>query len=253
MIVTFLGTGTSQGVPVIACKCPVCTSVDYQDARLRSSIHIHWDDASLVVDTGPDFRLQILRERITKVDAVLYTHAHKDHTAGMDDIRSFNFKHDMDMPIYAQMSVIEQLKKEFAYVFAEKKYPGTPRIIPNQVQNKPFTVSHHQITPIEVMHYKLPVLGFRFGDFTYITDANHIDSSEIEKIKGSRILVLNALQKEPHISHFTLQQAIELATEINAQKTYFTHVSHRLGLHKEIQKELPDRMELAWDGLKVYC
>ena len=253
MIITFLGTGTSQGVPVIACECPVCKSVDYRDARLRSAIHIAWDHASYVVDTGPDFRQQMLRERISKVDAVLYTHAHKDHTAGMDDIRSFNFKHNMDMPIYGQPSVITQLKTEFSYVFAEKKYPGTPRIIPHVIKNEPFKIETHQVTPIEVMHYKLPVFGFRFGDFTYITDANHISETELEKIKGTKTLVLNALQKQAHISHFTLNEAIELAQQIGAEDTYFTHISHRLGKHSEVESELPENIHLAWDGMKITC
>jgi phosphoribosyl 1,2-cyclic phosphate phosphodiesterase len=253
LTITFLGTGTSQGVPVIACDCEVCSSLDYRDARLRSAIHIAWNGMSIVVDTGADFRQQMLRERIKRVDAVLYTHAHKDHTAGMDDIRSFNFKHNMDMPIYGQQIVIDQLKTEFAYVFAEKKYPGTPRIIPQSIENSPFVIGGNEINPIEVMHYKLPVFGYRFGDFTYITDANHIEDQEIEKIKGSKILVLNALQKQDHISHFTLSQAIDMAQRVGAEKTYFTHISHRLGLHHEIQKELPENIELAWDGLKVSC
>ncbi len=251
MKVTFLGTGTSQGVPVIACDCDVCGSIDYRDKRLRSSIHIQTNELSLVIDTGPDFRQQMLSARIKRLDAVLFTHEHKDHTAGMDDIRSFNFRQKSDMPIYARKNVISQLRQEFEYVFADKKYPGVPRVITNEITNEPFFIQNQQIIPIEVMHYKLPVFGFRINDFTYITDANHIDENETEKIKGSKVLVLNALQKTEHISHFTLSEAVDIANKIGAEKTYFTHISHKLGKHMEVEKELPDNIELAWDGLKV--
>jgi phosphoribosyl 1,2-cyclic phosphate phosphodiesterase len=253
LIITFLGTGTSQGIPVIACDCEVCQSIDYHDNRLRSAVHVQWDDLSIVIDTGPDFRQQMLRERIHKVDAVLYTHEHKDHTAGMDDIRSFNFKHDMEMPIYARQHVIEQLRREFAYVFAEKKYPGAPRITPHVIENAPFDIKGYHVLPIEVMHYQLPVFGFRLGDFTYITDAKTISDHEIDKIMGSKILVLNALQRQPHISHFTLDEALELASKIGAEQTYLTHASHNLGLHRNINEELPKGIAMAWDGLKVHC
>ena len=251
MIITFLGTGTSQGIPVIACECEVCQSIDYRDKRSRTSIHIEVDNLSLVVDTGPDFRTQMLRERVKRLDAVLFTHGHKDHTAGMDDVRSFNFKQQMDMPVYARKEVIEQLKNEFSYVFAENKYPGVPQIDTEEITNTPFQIGDTLITPIEVMHYKLPVFGFRIKDFTYITDANFISDEEVEKIKGSKVLVLNALQKEDHISHFTLDQAIEMAQRIGAEKTYFIHMSHNLGKHRDVEQELPDGMELAFDGLKV--
>lgn len=251
MIVTFLGTGTSQGVPVIACDCEVCASVDYRDKRTRTSIHIEVDDLSLVIDTGPDFRAQILRERIQKLDAILYTHAHKDHTAGMDDVRSFNFKQKMDMPIYATEPVIDQLKQEFSYVFADVKYPGVPRIQTNTINTAPFMVGETTITPIEVMHYKLPVLGFRIGDFTYITDAKSISESEKEKIKGSKVLVLNALQKSEHISHLTLEEAIALAEELQVEKTYLTHISHKMGKHRSVENEVPENVEFAFDGLKI--
>lgn len=251
MIITFLGTGTSQGVPVIACDCEVCQSVDYRDKRSRTSVHIDVDGLSLVIDTGPDFRNQILRERITRLDAVLFTHGHKDHTAGMDDVRSFNFKQQMDMPVFAQKEVIEQLHREFSYVFAEYKYPGVPQVATTEIINEPFEVGNLSILPIEVMHYKLPVFGYRIKDFTYITDANFISDKEIEKIKGTRVLVLNALQKQEHISHFTLNQAIEIAKKIGAEKTYFTHMSHTMGKHRDVEKELPDGIEFAFDGLKV--
>lgn len=251
MKINFLGTGTSQGVPVIGCDCPVCRSVDFRDKRLRSSIHIETDGISFVIDTGPDFRQQALRAPIRKLDAVLYTHAHKDHTAGMDEIRSFNFLQKKDMPIYGQAEVIDQLKREFAYVFAEHKYPGVPSVLVNTIDKSPFSIEGVNITPIEVMHYRLPVLGFRVGDLTYITDAKTINDEEKEKIKGSEVLILNALQKQPHISHLTLEEAIALAEEIGARHTYFTHISHRLGLHKEVDAELPDGMNLAYDGLKI--
>ncbi|MCP4458477.1 MAG: MBL fold metallo-hydrolase [Cytophagales bacterium] len=251
MKITFLGTGTSQGVPVIGCECGVCTSIDFQDNRLRSSVYIEVDDLSLVIDTGPDFRQQMLRSRVKKLDAVLFTHAHKDHTAGMDDIRSFNFLQKMDMPIYATDDVITQLKEEFAYVFSESKYPGVPRVIIHPITNASFTIGSTQIQPIQVMHHKLPVLGFRINDFTYITDANHIANEEKEKIKDSKVLVLNALQKKEHISHFTLDQALGLIDELKPEKAFITHISHKLGKYRDIKKELPDNVEQAWDGLVV--
>ncbi len=214
-------------------------------------MHIAVEGKSFVIDTGPDFRQQMLRENICQLDAVLFTHEHKDHTAGMDDIRSFNFRQQKDMPIYARRQVIEQLKKEFSYVFAEHKYPGVPQVEVHLLDGAPFSIDGVAFTPIEVMHYKLPVYGFRIGDFTYITDTNAIEPAEKEKIKGSKVLVINALQKEPHISHFTLQEAIELTEEIAPEKAYFTHISHRLGRHKVIETELPDNIFLAYDGLQL--
>ncbi|MEM9325474.1 MAG: MBL fold metallo-hydrolase [Bacteroidota bacterium] len=252
MTVTFLGTGTSQGVPVITCECEVCRSVDFRDKRLRSSVHFQIGDKSLVVDTGPDFRQQMLRERIRKLDAILYTHEHKDHTAGLDDVRSFNFSQRKDMPIYGRRKVIEQIKTEFAYAFAEVKYPGVPMIETKEIDNAPFIVEGIEVLPVEVLHHKLPVLGFRIDDFTYITDANFISDREIEKIKGTKVLVLNALQKTEHISHFTLDEAVGMARRIGAEQTYFTHISHKLGLHAEVSAELPEGMALAYDGLKVH-
>lgn len=251
MKLTFLGTGTSQGVPVIACDCDVCKSVDFHDKRLRTSVHIEVEGLSLVIDTGPDFRQQMLRERIKKVDAVLFTHEHKDHTAGLDDIRSFNFRQNIDMPVYAAEKVISQLKQEFAYIFSGKKYPGIPMLDMRAITNEPFYIEKVKITPIRVMHLMLPVFGFRIGDLTYITDANYISEEEKEKIKGSKVLVLDALQIEEHASHFTLDQAIELAHELNADKTYFIHISHKMGLHRNVSPRLPKNMELAYDGLKV--
>ena len=251
MKITFLGTGTSQGVPVIGCDCDVCSSVDFQDKRLRSSIHVEWKGVSIVVDTGPDFRQQMLSNRIKRLDAILFTHEHKDHTAGLDDIRSFNFLQKMDMPIYARQPVIDQLKREFSYIFAESKYPGIPLVELHLIQNNSFEVNGLEIIPIEVMHHKMSVLGFRFGDFTYITDANSISKLEMEKIRGSKVLVLNALQHEPHISHFTLNEALEVINELNPEKAYLTHISHRLGKHRDLRHKLPTNVELAWDGLQL--
>lgn len=255
MKVTVLGSGTSQGVPVIACDCEVCQSLDFRDQRLRPSIHIEVDDLSLVVDTGPDFRQQMLRENIKKLHGVLYTHEHKDHTAGMDDLRSFQFKqNNEEIPIYARESVLNQLKSEFAYIFVpkEKKYPGVLSVTENIIQNKPFKIKNTEIIPIEVFHYKLPVFGFRIQDFTYITDVNSIPTKELEKVKGTKVLILDALHnQEKHISHYTLREAIEVAQTIGADKTYFTHISHRMGLHSVVEKEIPEGMELAYDGLTI--
>lgn len=251
MTVTFLGTGTSQGVPVIACHCEVCASLDFRNKRLRTSIHIAVDDLSVVIDSGPDFRQQMLREEIEQLDALIFTHEHKDHTAGMDDVRAFNFKQQKDIPVYAKEQVIDQLKQEFSYVFINKGYPGVPRINTHLIDNTPFVIKNTTFIPIDVLHYKLPVLGYRVKDFTYITDANYISPSEIAKIKGSKVVVLNALQQESHISHFNLAQAIDLINEIGPEKAYLTHISHRMGLHKEVSKQLPKHIQLAYDGLQV--
>jgi phosphoribosyl 1,2-cyclic phosphate phosphodiesterase len=206
---------------------------------------------SIVIDTGPDFRMQMLREGIKKLDAVLFTHEHKDHTAGLDDIRPFNYYQQGDIPIFGRLAVLEQLQREYAYIFNEKRYPGVPQVDCVEIDRNPFQINGVGITPIPVLHYKLPVLGFRIGDFSYITDANHIPEESFALLEGTEILVLNALQKEAHISHFTLDQAIEQALRIGAKKTYFTHISHRLGLHDEVEKELPEGMFLAYDGLKL--
>jgi phosphoribosyl 1,2-cyclic phosphate phosphodiesterase len=249
--VTFLGTGTSQGVPVIACDCPVCSSLDYRDKRLRSSIHLEIEGKSLVVDTGPDFRQQMIREKIDRLDGVLFTHEHKDHTGGLDDIRSYNFLQKKDMPIYGTKKVLNQIKREFAYIFEEVKYPGVPSVITHEIVNEPFSAEGIPVVPIQVLHYRLPVFGFRFGDFTYITDAKYIDDTELEKIKGTKVLVLNALQQTHHLSHFTLEEAIQLVNLIKPETTYFTHISHKLGTHQEVEKTLPPNIHLAFDGLKI--
>lgn len=236
---------------MIGCQCEVCHSIDYRDKRLRTSVHISVNEKDFVIDTGPDFRQQMLRERIKKLDAVIFTHEHKDHTAGMDDIRAFNFMQQKDIPVYARKQVIDQLKREFAYVFSEKKYPGVPSIEVHEVTGEPFQIEGIPFIPINVLHYKLPVFGYRIGDFSYITDANYIAEDEKEKLRGSKILVLNALQIRQHISHFTLQEAIDLVNEIKPEKAYFIHMSHRIGLHQAVSMLLPPNMELAYDGLKI--
>ena len=251
MKVTFLGTGTSQGVPVIACSCAVCTSVDSRDKRLRSSILLQVDDKNIVIDSGPDFRYQMLRAGVTHLDALVFTHEHKDHTAGLDDIRAFNYKQGEAINVYAHKRVQDALKKEFSYIFAHHKYPGIPQLDLFEIGHHPFEVAGVPFIPIEVMHFQLPVLGFRIADFTYITDAKTVSEVEKAKIKGSKVLVINALQQEKHISHFTLEEALAFAQEIGAEKTYFTHISHRLGTHQKISEIVPAGVELAYDGLCI--
>ncbi|MEY3678924.1 MAG: hypothetical protein RI924_1065 [Bacteroidota bacterium] len=249
MKVTFLGTGTSQGIPVIACECGVCRSPDPRDRRLRSSALIELNGKSVVIDSGPDFRYQMLRAGVMHLDALVLTHEHKDHIAGLDDIRAFNYKQGEAINIYAHARVHQALKREFAYVFAQDKYPGVPQLDLFEIGKHPFEVAGIPFIPIEVMHFKMPVLGFRIGDFTYITDAKTVSAEEKLKIKGTKVLVINALQKEKHISHFTLEEALDFAHEIGADQTYFTHISHKLGKHEEISGLLPQGVNLAYDGL----
>ncbi|CAN5841505.1 MBL fold metallo-hydrolase [soil metagenome] len=249
--ITFLGTGTSSGVPMIACTCEVCSSTDKKDRRLRSSILVESETTTIVVDTTPDFRYQMLRADVKKMDAVLFTHPHKDHIAGLDDIRAFNYFQNQAMDVYANELTQVALKKEFSYIFAEHKYPGIPDISLIDIPEETFLVGDIPVTPIKVWHLKMPVLGFRFGSFTYITDANRIDEVEKEKIKGSNALVLNALRKEKHISHFNLQEAVDLVQELEVPEAYFTHISHQLGLHTAINTELPEGIQLSYDGQQV--
>jgi len=248
---TFLGTGTSQGVPVIGSKHPVCLSNNPKDKRLRSSVLIQLGDTNLVIDTGPDFRTQMLRENVNHLEAILFTHEHKDHTAGLDDIRPYNFRQEQPMDVYASLKVQECLKREYQYIFATERYPGAPSVNLFTLENKSFKIKDYEIIPIEVLHFKLPVFGFRFGDLTYITDANSIVESEKEKIKGSKLLVINALRKEKHYSHFNLEEAIALVNELEVEKAYFTHISHHLGFHEEVENELPPNCFLGYDGLQI--
>lgn len=252
MKITFLGTGTSQGVPVIACACSVCSSKNPKDQRLRTSVKIEINNKTIVIDSGPDFRQQMLRSQTKRLDALLFTHEHKDHIAGMDDIRAFNFVSKKAVNIYATERVQLALKREFSYVFSDEKYPGIPEVKLHTInKHSSFEVEGIPITPIEVFHYYLPVLGFKIGSFCYITDANRIAPEELNKIKNVDILVLNALRRESHISHFTLEQAIEISKKTGAKQTYFTHLSHQMGLHESVNKELPEGFTIAHDGLEI--
>lgn len=251
MKVTFLGTGTSQGVPMIGCKCEVCTSSDPLNQRLRSAIWVRDEHTSVIIDTGPDFRYQMLRANVEDIDAIVYTHGHKDHVAGLDDIRAYNYWHQKDIFLYANDHTEEIIRREFAYAFGEFKYPGIPQFNLQSITGVPFTIGTLTFIPIKVMHYKLEVYGYRIGDFTYITDANYIAPEELEKIFGTKVLVLNALRHETHISHFTLNEAIEIAQQVKPMATYFTHISHQLGLHQTVTETLPKAIHLAYDGLTI--
>ncbi len=250
--ITFLGTGTSQGVPLIGCKCKVCQSTDPRDKRLRSSVAVDIEGQSWVIDTGPDFRQQMLRDQRDRLDAVLYTHGHKDHIAGLDDIRAFNFTQNKAMMLYLDEATEESIRREFAYIFANFKYPGIPQVDLHRVEpDTAFAIAGVEIIPLAVMHYKLPVLGYRMGKMAYITDANFISEQTLSLLEGLDILVLNALRREKHISHFTLEEALKMARRIDAKQTYFTHISHQLGTHGEVTLELPEGVDLAYDGLQV--
>lgn len=249
LTITFLGSGTSSGVPMIACECPVCTSTDKRDNRLRSSILVQSASTTLVVDTTPDFRYQMLRAKVKQLDAIIFTHPHKDHIAGLDDVRAYNFFSRRPMEVFANEMTQEVIIREFPYAFADTKYPGVPEIRLNTIAFDEFMVGDIPVQPILVWHMKMPVLGFRFGDFTYITDANRIEAAEKQKIRGSKVIVLNALRKEAHISHFTLDEAAAVVKELEIPRAYFTHISHQLGKHADINNELPAGIELAYDGL----
>jgi phosphoribosyl 1,2-cyclic phosphate phosphodiesterase len=249
--VTFLGTGTSTGIPMIGCTCAVCTSTNKKDKRLRTSILVESATTAIVVDTTPDFRYQMLRINNTKLDAVLFTHPHKDHIAGLDDIRAYNFFQQKPMDVYANTLTAEALKREFAYVFADKKYPGIPQINLHTIDETTFDIGDINVQPFTVWHHKMPVFGFRFGNFTYITDANKIEEQVKEKIKGSDVIVLNALRNEHHISHFNLKEAIALVQEMKIPNAYFTHISHQLGKYDDVEKNLPQGIHLGYDGLTL--
>ncbi len=251
MQITFLGTGTSQGIPVIGCECNVCKSTALENKRLRSSVLISLNAFNILIDSGPDFRAQMLAENITRLHAILLTHAHKDHIGGLDDVRAFNHLMQKPMDIYAKNDVISALKREYPYAFETCKYPGAPEFKVHEIENQIFDVENIKVTPIEVMHWNLKILGFRIYDFAYITDANAIADKEKEKIKGLEVLVINALRKEKHISHFNLEEALDLIKELKPQKAYLTHIGHQMGEHDVIQKLLPKNVFIAYDGLKI--
>ncbi len=251
MTITFLGTGTSTGVPVVACNCVVCQSNDKRDTRLRTSVMVDVAGHKFIIDCGPDFRYQMIREKVEDISAIIFTHGHRDHIAGIDDVRAFNYVLNKTVDIYATQAVIDSINKEFPYILTEKRFFGAPQLEFHVIENKPFSINGVEILPIEVLHHKLSVFGFRIGTFTYITDASFISESEKPKAIGSDVLVVNALRKSKHISHFSLDEALELISELKPKKAYITHLSHFIGLHQDIQNDLPDNVFLAFDGLKV--
>ncbi len=253
MQVYFLGTGTSQGIPVIGSRHPVCHSEDVKDKRLRVSVWVTFEDNSIVIDCGPDFRQQMLTSGCEKLDAILFTHEHADHTAGLDDIRPCSFRQKSDIPVYAHQRVLDNLKTRFDYIFkTENKYPGAPSVQTFEVKNNvDFEIGKAKITPINVNHGNLPVFGYRIQDFVYLTDVKTVDATEIEKLKGVKVLVVNALREEPHQSHFTLQEALDFIHLVKPESAYLTHISHLLGFHEEVQKRLPPNVFLAYDNLKI--
>jgi|SRR5690606_10705891 len=252
MTITFLGTGTSQGIPIIGSDHPVCKSEDPRDKRLRVSVLISWKNYNYVIDCGPDFRQQMLANPIDRLDGILFTHEHADHTAGIDDIRPFFFRQG-DIPIYAHPRVLRSLKKRFDYIFADQdRYPGAPAVQVHEVgKDDLLPLGDLTVLPIEARHNRLQVFGYRFGDFVYLTDVKRVDPAEIKKIKGAKVLVVNALRVEAHHSHFNLEEALDFARTVGAEKTYFTHISHMLGFHAEVEAKLPDTVHLAYDNLKI--
>ncbi|MDT0649470.1 MBL fold metallo-hydrolase [Autumnicola edwardsiae] len=251
MKVTFLGTGTSQGIPIIGSDHPVCLSENPRDKRLRVSVLVEWAGYNLLVDCGPDFRTQMLANNVKRLDAIIYTHEHNDHTAGLDDIRPFFFRQG-DIPVFAHKRVLKALRSRFDYIFtSENKYPGAPGVTEFEIENKPFVFEGLTITPIDFRHNRLQVFGFRFEDFAYLTDLKSIEDEEVEKLRDVKVLVVNALRREPHHSHFNLEEALEFIERVNPQTAYLTHISHLLGFHDEVEKELPENVHLAYDNLKI--
>jgi phosphoribosyl 1,2-cyclic phosphate phosphodiesterase len=251
MEITFLGTGTSQGIPIIGCECSVCLSDNALDKRLRTSIMIEDEGSVFVIDTGPDFRQQMLRENVKRLDAVVFTHEHKDHIAGLDDVRAFNYKTAKAVEVYASPQVQFAIRRDFHYVFSEEKYPGIPEINLHEISDEPFTINQTTFIPINVFHHKMKVKAFRVKDFTYITDANRIEPSELDKVRGSKVVVVNALRREKHISHFTFAEAWKLMEALQPERAYFIHMSHQMGKHTDVERELPAFIRLAYDGLKI--
>lgn len=249
--ITFLGTGTSQGVPVIACDCDTCKSDDPHDKRLRTSLLIQTENITLLFDAGPDFRQQMLRAQVSRLDGIILTHEHKDHIAGLDDVRAFNYRNQSAIDIYSEERVQKAIKEEYSYVFSEIQYPGIPKMKLIQITEHGFSVKGLEIVPVRVFHYHLPVYGFKIGNFAYITDANYIPEESKEKLYGVKYLVINALRKEKHISHFNLREALDFIREVSPKKAFITHISHQMGFHAEVSKELPKGTNLAYDGLVV--
>jgi len=249
--VTFLGTGTSIGVPVITCDCPVCISNDPRDKRMRTSAMIEVNGLTFVIDCGPDFRIQMLRENVTNLDAVIFTHEHRDHIAGLDDVRAFNYVLNKRIDIYGTPQVMDAIRTEFPYIFSETRYFGAPQLTIHEIDDQPFQIQGIEFLPILVMHEKLPVTGFRVGDFTYITDASYISDTEMEKIKGSRVIVLNALRNSKHVSHFSVGEAVDILKRLDPEAAFLTHLSHFVGLHEEVNQKLPPNIQLAYDGLTI--
>lgn len=249
--ITFLGTGTSQGIPLIGCHCEVCDSTDPRDKRLRSSALIEYQGIKVVIDAGPDFRQQMLREDVRDLDAILLTHPHKDHTGGLDDVRAFNYITGKNMPIYCEPNVLESLKMEYSYAFREHKYPGVPEFEVHTIGTDPFFINGVEVIPVRAMHYKLPVLGYRFGKLGYLTDANYISDEDIQKFRGVDVFVINTIRREKHISHFSLDEALDVARRVGARQTYLTHLSHQIEKHSELSLFLPDGVTPAYDTLRV--
>jgi len=251
MEITVLGTGTSQGVPVVACDCTVCQSTDTLDKRLRTSIMIRENNTCVVIDAGPDFRQQLLRENVKSLEAILITHSHRDHIGGLDDVRSFNWVQKRPMDVYATSDVQRIIENEYSYAFEEERYPGVPNIALKMVNSQPFDIKGLRFVPIKALHAQMQVMGYRLGEFSYLTDANQIHPEELEKMRGSKVIIINALRKKKHPSHFNLEDAINIIQSLAPQKAYLTHISHQMGLHVEIEKELPQNTHLAYDGLKI--
>jgi phosphoribosyl 1,2-cyclic phosphate phosphodiesterase len=251
--ITFLGTGTSMGVPMIACDCEVCRSTDSKDKRTRSSVKIEVDGKVIVVDTGPDFRQQMLSSNTKRLNAILFTHEHKDHTAGLDDVRAFNWINREPSYLFGEERTLEALKNEYAYAFKakEEKYPGAPELFMNEIGLDAFEAAGNMVQPIRVFHHKMPVLGYRTGDFSYVTDASNIPAESMDLLRNSKVLVLNALRIKPHISHFSLKQAIEVIQELAPERAYLTHISHHMGFHSKVSKQLPPNIHLGYDGLEI--